>query len=456
VTVLDMNTRTTYAAAVACAFFAATASAESRFDAAGDWRGTLKNGALELRMALHLGVKSTFDALDQGKIGLPATLNQNGRHVTVTIDGVGVFEGDAAENGQSLSGQLKMGASNLPVVFQRGVSEPVNRPQNPVRPFPYREEDVAYENTFEPGVHLAGTLTLPQGNGPFPAVLLITGSGPQDRDETLFQHKPFLVLSDYLTRRGIAVLRVDDRGVGASTGASDQDTTADYATDVETGVNWLKTHKGIDPKRIGLIGHSEGGVIGPMVASRNPTVAFVVIWSGTAVRGREVLLEQSKASSIAAGVSAAAAAADTKQTEKMLDAIIAAPNSDAAYEAVSKIALAAGTPQDQLGTLKRLSGDWSRYFLSYDPAPALRSLKIPVLALAGSRDVQVVPEQNIPALKRALAGNPKAKVMELPGLNHLFQTVKTGSVAEYGTLEETIAPAALKVMGDWVVEVTRK
>lgn len=331
------------------------------------------------------------------------------------------------------------------------------RPQNPVRPFPYKEIAVDYANLYHPGVHLAGTLTVPPGKGPFPTVLLITGSGVQDRDETLVGHKPFLVVSDYLTRRGIAVLRVDDRGAGATKGGTPDDTTNDFVTDVKSGVQFLKTRPEVDHKRIGLIGHSEGGLIAPLAVRDNPDVAFAVLWAGTAVSGREVIVEQVRAVARSNGGTPEQVAAAGEQERKLVDAIAGARDDASAYAAAIKVVSPNGPPSEAMARgIKRSSGAWFRNFVNYDPAPTLRALRIPVLALVGGKDVQVVASQNTPALRAALAGNPRAKVMELPGLNHLFQTAGTGSPAEYGKIEETIAPSALKIMGDWIEGVTRR
>lgn len=330
------------------------------------------------------------------------------------------------------------------------------RPQTPVRPFPYKEIAVDYDNILQPKVHLAGTLTVPPGKGPFPAVLLITGSGVQDRDETLVGHKPFLVLSDYLTRRGIAVLRVDDRGAGGTTGGTPDDTTNDFVTDVKSGVQFLKGRPEIDRRKIGLIGHSEGGLIAPLAARDNPDVAFAVLWAGTAVRGREVIIEQVRRVAASNGASPDKVDAAGEQERKLVDAIASAQDNESAYQAAIKVVSPDGPPPEALArNIRRSSGAWFRNFVNYDPAPTLRALRIPVLALVGGKDVQVVAAQNTPALKAALAGNPRGKVMELPGLNHLFQTAGTGSPAEYGKIEQTIEPSALKIMGDWVKSVTR-
>lgn len=424
-------------------------------DPSGDWKGVLKLGAIEMKVALHLGAASTFDSPDQGVKGLPATMTRDGERIIVTIPNVGRFEGALEPDGRTLAGTFSAGAMSGDVVFERGLFVPAVRPQTPTKPYPYREVEASYDNAARPGVHLAGTLTVPNGSGPFPAVLLITGSGRQDRDETLFEHRPFLVLADHLTRRGVAVLRVDDRGAGGSTGAGPNDTSLDFATDVQAGIDWLKTRPEVDPRRIGLLGHSEGGIIAPIVARNNPDVAFAVLWAGPGVSGAEVLVEQARAVVASSGAPADQVEATGRRQRALVDAVLSSPDEAAAYQAAIRIATADGTPEAQVApSIKRMTGAWFRTFLTYDPRPTLESLRIPVLALLGGKDVQVLASQNEPPMKAAFADNPRAKVMVLPGLNHLFQNTTTGNPAEYGTLTETIDPKALKLMGDWIVGVT--
>ena len=426
------------------------AGAQTPTDPSGDWRGVLSGGAVKLRVALHLGANSTFDSPDQGAVGLPASTVVDGRRVTVTVARVGVFEGELSVDGSTLAGALKQGGLATPLTFERGAFTAANRPQTPVKPYPYRSEEVGYDNPQRGSVHLAGTLTLPQGAGPFPAVLLITGSGAHDRDETIFEHKPFLVLADYLTRRGFAVLRVDDRGVGGSTGASPSDTMEDFATDVEAGTAWLKTRREIDPARISLIGHSEGGVIAPIVASRDPSIARIVLWAGPGVSGADVIVGQVRAIALASGATPAQAEATAQIQKELLTAIISAPDVAAARTAGAKVLSDHGAPALSEATWRQLNSAWYRNFIAYDPAPTLRAVRAPVLALVGAKDVQVTATENAAALRRALSANPNARVVELPGLNHLFQTAGTGAVGEYGRIEETIAPEALKTIGDWL------
>ena len=432
-------------------------AAQSAADPSGDWMSTLQMGPVGLRLALHLGAAaSSFDSPDQGALGVPAKLTVQGGHVVVAVDKVGTIEGDLSPDGKTLTTVLKQGPSSTPLVFSRGVFSAAHRPQTPTRPYPYREVEAAYDNPARPGVHLAGTLTLPSGPGPFPAALLITGSGAQDRDETLFAHKPFLVLTDALTRRGIAVLRVDDRGVGGSTGASPMDTSLDFATDVQAGVAWLKHRADIDPRRVGLIGHSEGGMIGPLVASRDPSIAFVVMWAGPGVSGVELLGEQAGATAAAAGAPPAAADQIRESQGRIMRTLVSTPDPAAARAAIDKLLTAAGGPALTDQAFAAINSPWYRTFAGYDPGPTLRALKIQVLAVVGSKDSQVTARQNIPALKAALAGDPRAEVVELPGLNHLLQPAVTGGVEEYGKIETTIDPAALKLIVDWVADATAR
>src|SRR5262249_4567618 len=331
-------------------------------------------------------------------------------------------------------------------------------------------EEVAYENSAAK-IKLAGTLTLPRTDGPVPAVLLITGSGAQDRDESLLGHKPFLVLADYLTRRGIAVLRVDDRGVGGSTGKVSESTTDDFTGDVLAGVAFLKGHREIDKGRIGLCGHSEGALVAPLAASRSDDVAFIVMLAGTGVPGEEVIFRQQELIARAQGVDGLALAAARGSQEQIFKIMREQPDLAQAEEQIRKvvaeqIAAAAAAAPDSKDALeaqanaqvKALFTPWYRFFLTYDPRPALRKVRCPVLALIGEKDLQVDPRQNLEPIEMALkeGGNRDYTAKELQGLNHLFQHCQTGSPAEYGKIDETFSPEALKLVGDWIVERTSK
>jgi pimeloyl-ACP methyl ester carboxylesterase len=337
------------------------------------------------------------------------------------------------------------------------------RPQTPTPPFPYTEEEVRYPNSVS-SIEIGGTLTLPAGPGPHPAVLLITGSGSQDRDETLFGHKPFAVIADRLTRDGIAVLRVDDRGVGKTTGDPMISTVEDHASDVEAGLAFLAARPDIDPKRIGLIGHSEGGVIAPIVAARSDEVAFIVSLAGPGVSGAALNPMQVRALLEAGGgpkdvVEEIVAG----QTELMALLVADAPEKEL-QDAVKKLALAAvkaqpGAKPDDLDAAKAVAREmvpllspWFKSWAKTDPAVHLAKLEIPILVLIGDKDLQVPADQNLAAINAALAGKPNVRTEKLAGLNHLFQTAKLGTIEEYVTLSETFAPAALDLLAQWVVE----
>src|SRR5580658_2525951 len=275
----------------------------------GDWTGALNVGAIELRLALHLSraadgsLTGALESIDQSADGIPLSkVAEDGRKLAIEIKAVGAtYDAEWKADGSEISGTFHQGGRDLPLAFHRGPAPEFVRPQNPKKPYPYDEEDVFYDNPRS-GNKLAGTLTLPRSPGPHPAVLLITGSGPQDRDEALLGHRPFLVISDYLTRRGIAVLRVDDRGVGKSTGKFAEATTVDFAADARASVDFLKVRKDIDPKQIGLIGHSEGGIIAPMLASESSDIAFIVMLAGPGVTGEEIVVAQQFLISRAMGV----------------------------------------------------------------------------------------------------------------------------------------------------------
>jgi pimeloyl-ACP methyl ester carboxylesterase len=339
------------------------------------------------------------------------------------------------------------------------------RPQTPKPPFPYVAKEVVYPNAAG-GIEIGGTLTLPEGPGPHPAVLLITGSGSQDRDETLFGHKPFLVIADHLTRKGIAVLRVDDRGIGKTTGDPLTATVEDHITDAEAGVAFLKSQPEIDPERIGLIGHSEGGVIAPVVAAKSSDVAFVVSLAGPAVSGAELNPMQVRAL-LEAGNSPKAIVDEIVAGQENLMKLLVAGASEQelqdAVKALAKVAvkLTPGVDPNDVEAQKAsarefvaLLSPWFRSWAKLDPAPHLAKLQVPILIMIGERDLQVPPGPNLEKAKAACAKNPKLRAEQLPGLNHLFQTAKIGTMDEYVTISETFAPAALDLMTQWLLEVS--
>ncbi len=347
--------------------------------------------------------------------------------------------------------------------------ETVNlRPQEPKPPFPYYQENVTFEN---PGarIKLAGTLTLPAREGKFPAVVLISGSGPQNRDEEILGHKPFLVIADYLTRHGIAVLRFDDRGTHRSQGNFATATSEDFSTDAESGIAYLKTRKEINPRQIGLAGHSEGGIVAPMVAARSRDVAFMILLAAPAMQLDTLLLLQQvtlyrilklpeakiqRSRKAMAGALAIVTGSTNPATLRceLTSYIKANPDSLSVFAAPQMT-----MEQARNLTINLLATPWSRYLLTYNPMPALEKSACPILALNGEKDYQVPPKENLAGIATATqkSGNKNVKLVQLAGLNHLFQECKTGSNEEYQRITQTFSPVALKEMSDWIIQITR-
>lgn len=444
----------------------------------GIWQGELKVPGTVLRIVFKVSknpdgtLTATLDSPDQGATDIPVEeviFKDNILRLNVKSVG-GVFEGKVSEDFLVIEGEWKQSGGAFPLTVKR-VDKAVEilRPQVPKKPYPYIEEEVIYENK-DAEITLAGTLTLPSGNAPFPVILLISGSGPQDRNETIYNHRPFLVLADYLTRQGIAILRVDDRGVGESTGDFSQATSVDFSSDVLAGIEYLKTRKEINPEQIGLIGHSEGGLIAPMVAVKSLDVAFIILMAGTGLTGEEILYLQGALISRAMGVSEEDIAKNRQFNEKIFSLIKEEKDEKTIEEKLRQMFMAdwaelndeeksrIGDPEVFLkAQLQSLLSPWLKFFLTYDPKPTLSKVKCPVLAINGEKDLQVPPKENLSAIEEALVagGNKNFTVKELPGLNHLFQTAQTGLPAEYVKIEETISPVALKIIGDWIFEQTK-
>ena len=460
----------------------------SETDLLGLWQGTLEIPGSPLRLVINIekqaasgtgkpAYKATLTSPDQTPEPFAATkIEITGATLVWEVKSLGAsYEGKANAAKTEIVGTFEQGGGQFPLTLKRVVKvepagKPKPKPQEPTRPYPYNEEEVTISNKAQKNT-LAGTLTLPRDKGPFPAALLITGSGPQDRDEALLGHKPFLVLSDYLTRRGIAVLRVDDRGVGKSTGNFGAATSADFVTDAQACVAFLKSRKDIDAAQIGLIGHSEGGMIAPFVASQSPGIAFVVMMAGPGMRGDKLLLLQGDLITKAEGVPDAVLTQNHALRQRLIETVATEPDAAKRQEKLDVIGVdmkkqLTEADKKTIGDvdtfikaqIQALNSPWMRYFLAYDPQPALKKVTCPVLAINGERDLQVPPKENLALVKAALTagGNKDFTVRELPGLNHLFQTCKTGSPSEYAGIDETIAPLALQTMGDWIAQHTHK
>ena len=441
----------------------------------GNWLGTLDVGA-KLRLVLKIeksanGYAAKFDSLDQGAKDLPVdSIALEGNKLTFTAAKFGInYEGTLNEAGDEISGTFKQGANTIPLVFKRTAAVPtLNRPQEPKKPYPYDEEEVSYRNEKD-NIKIAGTLTLPRGGGPYPAVLLITGSGSQDRNEMIAGHRPFLVLADHLTKNGIAVLRVDDRGVGGTDIGSLSATSENFAEDVLAGVSFLKQRKEIDPKMIGLIGHSEGGMIAPIAAARSRDVSFIVLLAGLGQRGEDVIYSQTELIQKAQGThvdttrhsialakkinSIVKTETDEKRIEQRINEEIAAYDRTLGDLQKKLLEPASASVKAFMPMYKT---PWYRYFITFDPLPVLKNVRVPVLALNGELDLQVPWKENLDLIGAGLkaGGNEDVTVKAFPKLNHLFQTTQTGLISEYGQIEETISPEVLKTVSDWILRKT--
>jgi pimeloyl-ACP methyl ester carboxylesterase len=422
------------------------------------------NGGFKVR--LHF---EKTDSGYSGKLinpsGAETVLDQvtsDGTHVHFAVNKLNLsFDGEWNEQEKGWSGNLTF-QQVYPLILRRATTEDMGtvahkRPQEDAinaGPAPYVQQEIHFANNTAHN-HIAGTLSLPTGDGPFPAVVLISGTGRNTRDEDVWGHKVFLVLADTLTRNGFAVLRYDKRGVGGSSGNYDAATTADFASDAEAAVAWLKTQSHIDARRIGVLGHSEGGIIAPAVATSDKDVAFVVMIAGPCIRGDKLFVLQSAMTAKAYGAPDDYIAKRKVFDAELYNAIISAPSESAALDrAKAMITRGVANKIIDANEAESLAKDdttpWERYFLAYDPAPILARITVPVLVLNGSLDVQVPAKENLASARQALRNNPKATVVELPGMNHLLQDSKTGAPNEYNDIEETMSPIALKTITDWL------
>jgi uncharacterized protein len=438
----------------------------------GSWLGKLSTGGIELRVIFNLSVfendslMATLDSPDQGakniKLGLATLIGESLRISAPAI--MGEYNG-TVKNDSLIQGTWKQGGNTMTLDLAKlKTAFSLIRPQEPKPPFPYTSEDVTFTND-KFNIKLAGTLTLPHGNGPFKAVIMITGSGAQNRNEELMGHKSFLIIADYLSRNGIAVLRYDDRGVGGSQGNYSEATSADLATDAEAAFKFLKNNPKINKREIGLIGHSEGGLIAPITATSNIDIGFIVSLAGPGVTGQQIMIRQAEDIGRLSGIKENAIKESVEINKKLFAVLRKEKDNNKAEKKVvalySEILKKKKTPQPQVDKevkeLKQWFGartyTWYRYFLTTDPARFWKHVGCPVLALNGEKDLQVSAHENLPAIEKALnsGGNESVKIVSLPGLNHLFQHSTTGLPSDYGTIEETFSPEVLKIIATWIL-----
>ncbi|MFP4663752.1 MAG: alpha/beta hydrolase family protein [Bacteroidales bacterium] len=437
----------------------------------GAWNGVLTAiPGQNLRLVFNItetdtGISVNMDSPDQSVFGIPASeATFESPRLTIIIKQAGI-KFDGTLDGDSIAGTFNQLGSSFPLVLSKNgkKAEKPNRPQEPQKPYPYVAEDITFEN--ESGITLAGTLTMPDKEDKFPATVLISGSGPQNRNEELMGHKPFLVLSDHLTRNGIAVLRFDDRGTGESEGDFSKATSFDFAADVEAAINYLGSRKEIDTEKIGLIGHSEGGLIAPIVASLQPdNVGFIVLLAGPGLPGSEIILMQQQLIGKASGMSEEKLKIAVSANAQIFDLIAESEKPESLHEELRNLlnkiikdnpeTVPEGMENKQYidTQVDQLLSPWMTTFLTYDPAIALENVLCPVLAINGENDLQVPPKENLEKIREALekGGNQNITTIELKGLNHLFQESETGLPNEYGQIEQTFSPKALDTITTWV------
>ena len=434
-------------------------------DITGKWHGSLVVPGAKLRLVVNIsqglnGYTATMDSPDEGSKGIPIDkVDFTANTLTFSIKAAGISYTGKYESG-IIKGTFTQGNYILPLDLSRNeasAAPALKRPQEPKAPFPYYTEDVTFKNE-KAGITLGGTLSLPKKEGNYPIVILITGSGSQNRDEEILGHKPFLVLADHLTRNGIGVLRYDDRGVGKSGGNPAVATSADFATDTQAAFDYIKTRKEANKKKIGLLGHSEGGMIAQMVAEKNADVAYIVMMAGPGIQGSELMILQNYLVGKADSIPENELTSMGNTLRKAYNVILTENDDKARKLAVSEIYekefgpffQSKGVPKEDigrvvLGQVDQVTSPWFVYFLRYNPAPVIEKLKCPILALNGKKDIQVAAKANLDGVRRAAdkAGNKKVTTKSYPNLNHLFQECNTGSIQEYGEIEQTIAPVVL-------------
>ena len=475
--------------------FSATAFGQS---ITGTWEGNINAGGSEIPIVFHIAKDSSgkltgmFDSPSQKAYNLACSA------VLVSADSIlimmnilkGKYTGKLSADKKQITGTWFQGGGSVALNITKTSEEvkikELKRPQTPKPPFPYKAEDVEYTNA-DKSISFGGTFTVPLPDpnveyfrAPvYPTVMLITGSGKQDRDENIFDHKPFAVIADYLTRNGYAVLRVDDRDMGKTTGNFNKATSADFANDVEAGINYLKTRKDVDSNFIGLLGHSEGGMIAPMVAARRADIKFIILLAGPGIKIVDLMTQQN----IDLGISSGASAEEMENFRPLYKALVNAivyekdssklmPNASMVFKAWRKdkpdslVKHVTGVTDERsmlrylriyIQTFRATENPWFNYFIQYDPSQYISQLKCPVLALNGEKDIQVAAGPNLKAIEAALdkGGNKNYHVELMPGLNHLFQHCTKCTVEEYSDLEESFSPEVLELIKNWIKEAVK-
>lgn len=442
-------------------------------DILGQWHGQLKEHGIYLKMALNIkkngqdDYSATLKNFPQNEEAQVTSIFFEDSSIKFKIIELGIEYKGSLEKDGSIKGVFKQNGLLFNVSFSR---EEKRRPQEPVKPYPYKEEEVSFQSEAE-GVTLAGTLTMPYGKGPFAAIVLISGSGPHNRDEEEFGHKPFLVIADYLTKRGFAVLRYDDRGAGASSGDFKSATTADFAVDAKSALKYLEYRNNIDKKKIGIIGHGEGALIAAIAASEQRNTAFIVMLAGIGLPGKDIILEQNEVIGKASKMNKTGFKLQMRMSREAVKILSGQGNYGQTRNALAEYAAktfdslapyqvpkGVGKTDFMRSYINTYAGNWMRYFVNYDPAQTLKWVKCPVLAVSGGKDMHVNARKNLKAINNALkeGGNKDITIGLYSGLNHLFQESKTGFPAEYSYIDQTFFPAALAEIADWIENKTKR
>ncbi|MEA3495565.1 MAG: alpha/beta fold hydrolase [Bacteroidota bacterium] len=456
--------------------FTTTLFAQQNKDIVGIWQGKLNINGVELRLIFHISesesgeLSATLDSPDQGAKDIPLdkVVYENKKIKITSAAMLATYTGTVDTDSLKITGTWEQSTMELPLNLEKIDEIPkLNRPQEPKPPYQYFEEEVKFINEKD-NITLAGTLTYPKEGNNFIAVVLISGSGAQNRDEELFEHKPFKVIADYLTLKGIAVLRFDDRGAGKSGGSFSGSTTEDFANDVEAAVDYLNTMDFIDKNKIGLIGHSEGGVIAPLLASRSDKIDFIVMMAGLGTKGNTLLIDQTKLILEKSGMEEKFVNDIVEINSGLYEIVLQGYDNEKAekeirefYKTISKKYSSdektnRGLNEQNIdATIKQLLSPWFKYFLAYNPETVLSKVKCPILAINGTNDLQVPADKNLEGIKSAVekGGNKNLTIKKFEGLNHLFQTSESGLPSEYGKIEETISVGVLEYLGEWIGEL---
>ncbi len=454
-------------------FFSTIPLGISAQNVSGSWGGKLDVMGKKINVVFNItedkGLLITkMDSPDQGAMGLPTkTTSLKSDTLLIDASNIGIHYKGLLK-GDSISGNFMQNGFKIPLTLKKVEKPILNRPQTPKAPFPYIVEEITFPNKKDK-INLSATLTKPKDCNNPPVVILIAGSGPNDRNEEIYGHQPFLVLADYLTRNGIAVLRYDKRGIGKSQGDFKKALITDFADDVNSAVNYLLTRKDIDKTKIGLIGHSEGGIIAPMVATASRNAKYTVLMAASAIKGTDIVYQQFMHGMKQGGMDEESISRVLPSLREMIDA---AANYDKTQKTQSVLSDAIGRVWENMPIFfklnnkkdvyvrnqsKALSDDWYRSFLNSEPSVYLEKMNIPVLAINGEKDTQVFAEENLNEIKKALqsANNKDVTIKKYPALNHLFQHAQTGDVPEYAKIEETISPEVLIDIIQWILQQTK-